>query len=52
MVQQHKDDIDDFEEAQNNLPSGELRTWVENTLPVLRQHLIQAETIQNQLKTN
>jgi putative membrane protein len=50
IVQAHKDDIDEFEEAQKNLPDGELRIWVENTLPVLRQHLIQAETIQEQLK--
>jgi putative membrane protein len=50
MVRDHKDDVEDFEDAQKNLPSGELRTWVENTLPVLRQHLIQAETLQEQLK--
>ena len=50
MVQDHKDDVDDFEEAQKNLPSGDLKTWVDNTLPVLRQHLIQAETIQDALK--
>lgn len=50
MVQDHKDEVNDFEEAQKNLPAGELRTWVENTLPVLRQHLLQAETIQEQLK--
>jgi len=52
MVSNHKKDVDDFEDAQNNLPSGELRTWVENTLPVLRQHLTQAQTIQDQLKNN
>lgn len=50
MVQDHKEDVEDFEEAQKSLPSGELKTWVDNTLPVLRQHLIQAETIQEQLK--
>lgn len=50
MVSDHKDDVEDFEEAQKKLPSGELKTWVENTLPVLRQHLIQAETLQEQLK--
>jgi putative membrane protein len=50
MVQDHKDDVSKFEDAQKNLPSGELRTWVENTLPVLRQHQIQAETLQDQLK--
>lgn len=50
MVQDHKEDVDDFEEAQKSLPSGELKTWVDNTLPVLRQHLIQAETLQEQLK--
>lgn len=52
MVQAHKDDIDEFEQAQKNLPTGELRTWVENTLPVLRTHHTQAQTIQDQLKNN
>lgn len=50
MVNDHKDNVNKFEDAQKNLPSGELRTWVENTLPVLRQHLIQAETLQETLK--
>lgn len=52
MVSDHKDDVDDFEDAQKNLPSGELKTWVDNTLPVLRQHLIRAQTIQDQLKNS
>jgi putative membrane protein len=52
MVSDHKEDVDEFEDAQNNLPSGELKTWVDNTLPVLRQHLIRAQTIQDQLKNS
>jgi putative membrane protein len=52
MVSDHKDDVDDFEDAQKNLPSGELKTWVDNTLPVLRQHLIRAQTIQDQMKNS
>lgn len=50
MVRDHENDIKDFEDAQKNLPTGELKTWVDNTLPVLRQHHIQAQTIQDQLK--
>ena len=50
MVSDHQNDIKDFEDAQKNLPTGELKTWVDNTLPVLRQHHIQAQTIQDQLK--
>lgn len=50
MVNDHKDDIDELEDAQKNLPSGELRTWVENTLPVIRQHYTQVQTIQETLK--
>ncbi|NJO68085.1 MAG: DUF4142 domain-containing protein [Bacteroidetes bacterium] len=52
MVRDHKDEIDEFEKALQNLPTGDLRTWVENTLPVLRQHHVQAQTIQDQLKNN
>lgn len=52
MVSDHKNDVDKFEDAQKNLPSGELKTWVDNTLPVLRQHLIRAQTIQDQLKNS
>jgi putative membrane protein len=50
MVSDHKDDIDKFEKAQKNLPAGELKTWVDNTLPVLRNHLQQAESIKDQIK--
>lgn len=52
MVDDHKEDINDFEDAQRNLPSGDLKTWVDDTLPVLRQHLAQAETIRDQLNNN
>ena len=50
LVDNHKSDIDDFEKAQANLPEGDLKMWVSNTLPVLRKHLAEAKYVQQQLK--
>lgn len=50
MVNDHKDDVDDFETAQKNLPASEIKTWVDNTLPVLRNHVQQAESLRDQIK--
>lgn len=50
MVKDHKTDISEFEDAQRNVKDPALKNWIDNTLPVLRQHLSKAETIQKQLK--
>lgn len=50
MADDHQSDVNEFEDAQKNLPAGELKTWVDNTLPVLRNHLQQAKSLNDQLK--
>lgn len=52
LVDEHEEDIEDFEKAQTSLPESELKTWVSNTLPVLRKHLAEAKYIQKQLKND
>lgn len=49
MVKDHKKDVSDFEEAQKNVTDPALKGWIDNTLPVLRQHLSRAQGIQSQL---
>lgn len=49
MVRTHENDISELEEAQRRASSSELTIWVENTLPVLRQHMEKAESIENEL---
>jgi putative membrane protein len=45
MVKDHKEDVSEFEKAQKNVTSqNDLKSWIDNTLPVLRKHL---ETAQN-----
>jgi putative membrane protein len=45
MVKDHKEDLSEFEKAQKNVTSqNDLKSWIDNTLPVLRKHL---ETAQN-----
>lgn len=50
MVQGHEDAISKFEDAQKNLQSGELKTWVDNTLPALKKHRDRAKQLQEQNK--
>ena len=50
MVSDHKDDIDMFEKASNNLTDPELKTFASTTLPTLRAHQDSAKAIQEGLK--
>jgi putative membrane protein len=45
MEQVHQQDVQKFQEAQNQLESQELDTWISQTLPVLEKHLQQAKQI-------
>ncbi len=49
MVKDHKDVVDRFERAAENLEDVEIRTWAETKLPTLRHHLEEAERIQDSL---
>jgi putative membrane protein len=50
MVSDHKKDVSAFETAQKNVTDPSLKAWIDNTLPVLRQHLTKALSTQKQLK--
>ena len=50
MVDDHKEDIKEFEEAGNKINDTEVRQFINNTLPVLRKHLDSCTAIQQQLK--
>lgn len=50
MVKDHKDDVSEFEKQEGKVNNSDLRQWITNTLPVLRQHQANAESIQQQLK--
>jgi putative membrane protein len=39
MEKEHKNMIDDFEDAQKDVKDGELKAWIDKTLPTLRAHL-------------
>lgn len=47
MVNAHKDAIDKFEKCADKNHDPEVTMWVNNTLPVLRQHLQQSETLRD-----
>jgi putative membrane protein len=48
MIDEHRKDIAEFEKHQSTA-TGELRAYIDKTLPVLRQHLERAEALQRQL---
>jgi len=45
-VKDHKDDIKDFEKASKDLKDPEVKAWATKTLPVLKEHLAQAQKLQ------
>jgi putative membrane protein len=48
MIDKHRQGIADFERQQNTA-TGELKQFIDKTLPVMREHLQKAETLQTQL---
>lgn len=52
MVEDHKEDISKFQKAQGKMQNDQLNAWVEQTLPILRQHLQRAEVINENLQGN
>ena len=49
MVRDHKEDIEKFEKAEDEISNTELQQWVTNTLPVLKTHSTKAKSIQEQV---
>lgn len=50
MVEDHEEDISKFEEAQEDVKDPELKQWVDNTLPTLRQHKERIDQIKETIK--
>jgi len=50
MVDDHKEDTKEFEEAADKVTDTELRQFINSTLPVLRKHLDSCTLIQQALK--
>ena len=50
MVDDHKEDIKEFEEAAGKVTDTEVKQFINNTLPVLRRHLDSCTLIQQALK--
>jgi len=49
MVKDHKEDIDEFEKAAKNANDADIKAFAQNTLPMLRQHLISAQSLDKAL---
>ena len=50
MVDDHNEDVDEFEKASNNLKDATVKAFVAKTLPVLKSHLEAAKNVQQQVK--
>ncbi|HYC29645.1 MAG TPA: DUF4142 domain-containing protein [Chitinophagaceae bacterium] len=50
MVDDHNEDVDEFEKASNNLKDDGIKAFAAKTLPVLRSHLEAAKNVQQQVK--
>lgn len=50
MVDDHNEDVDEFEKASNNLKDAAVKAFAAKTLPVLRSHLEAAKNVQQQVK--
>ncbi|GEM_PF-441110 len=49
MVEDHKEDIEKFQEAAESEENAEVKGWAQKTLPVLQQHLEHAEEVNKNL---
>ena len=50
MVNDHKDDVDDFQKAVDKLNDGDLKNFAINTLPTLQKHLASIQEIETKMK--
>ncbi len=49
MVDDHKDDIKDFKDAQGKVADNDVKNFIINTLPVLQKHLNAIEAIKSKM---
>ena len=50
MVDDHKEDVDDFKDAAENVPDSTIKGFAAKAVPVLQKHLEAAQAIQKNLK--
>jgi len=50
MVDDHKEDVDKFKDASQNVPDSTIKGFAAKTLPVLQKHLDAAQAIHKNLK--
>ncbi|MCE7066257.1 DUF4142 domain-containing protein [Dyadobacter sp. CY326] len=50
MVDDHKEDISEFEEAASDAKDGEVKSWAAGKVPALKHHLEMAQTLKDKLK--
>ena len=50
MVKKHEATIDMFEKAANDSKDSDVKTFINNTLPKVREHLDSAKAIRKELK--
>ena len=50
MVQDHKEDIDEFDKASKNANDPDIKAFAARTVPMLRMHLDSAQTLQQRTK--
>jgi putative membrane protein len=48
-VQDHQKDVREFEQASRRVQDQELKSWIDKTLPTLREHLQAAQNLQSQV---
>ena len=50
MVKDHDKDVKEFEEASKSVKDADLKAWIDNTLPVLKEHQKLAHEIKSKMK--
>jgi uncharacterized protein DUF4142 len=50
MVEDHQKDVQEFQDAAQNLKDPDLKQWASKTLPTLQQHLQMAQAVDSKIK--
>lgn len=50
MVKDHDKDVKEFENASKSVKDADLKNWIDNTLPVLKEHQKMAHDIKSKMK--
>ena len=50
MVDDHKDDVDEFKKEADNGKDADLKSWAAGKVPVLQHHLDVAQNVKDSIK--